>query len=204
MKTLISRVAVAAAFAVTSSASAQPVTVAGPVSGSSVIDFNSIGAFTSLSNQFAGLGVSIVSSCFVTNNLFASSFGNDLMQAANFDANRADCAGGSSYPNVTFNFASTINYFGLNGISNGIIFLTNANGSIAGAAPNQNPANFVGFTDATGFNSVTISADVNNAFAIDNVSFSPMSTVPEPSSIALVAVGMLAVSAAARRKRAIS
>jgi hypothetical protein len=200
---LVSRLAVAAAFALSSSAAAQPVAVAGPVSGSSVINFNSISDFTSLSNQFAGLGVSIVSSCFMTNNNFAGDFGGDPMQATNFDQHAEDCAGGSNYfPSVTFNFSSTIGYFGLNGISNGNITLTNANGFVSGFSSVPNPANFVGFTDATGFNSVTITADVNNAFAIDDVSFT--STVPEPSSIALVAAGMLAVAAAACLKRAVS
>ena len=199
---LLSRLAVVAVFSLSSTAVAQPVVVGAPVAGSTVINFNAIPAFTSLSNQFAGLGVSIVSSCVMTSNYYPTYFGGDPIQVTNFDRNGTDCAGGGSYPNVTFNFASTINYFGLNGISNGNITLTNANGSISVYAPVQNPANFVGFTDATGFNSVTISADLNNAFAIDDVSFT--STVPEPSSVALVAVGMLAVGAAARRKRTVA
>lgn len=196
-----SLLAVAALFSLSSTAVAQPVAVGAPVAGSTVITFNAIPAFTSLSNQFAGLGVSIASSCVMTRDDYNAAFGGDPIQVANFDQNGLDCAGGASYPNVTFNFASTINYFGLKGISNGTITLTNSNGSMGVSAPPLN-ATFIGFTDATGFNSVTISADHGGAFAIDDVSFA--STVPEPSSVALVAVGMLAVAAAARRKRTVA
>ena len=197
-----SLLAVAALFSLSSTAVAQPVTVGAPVAGSTVITFNAIPTFTSLSNQFAGLGVSIAGSCVMTNNNFNPRFGGDPIQVANSDQSTLNCAGGrSSYPDATFNFASTINYFGLKGISNGTITLTNANGSVVVLAGPSN-ATFVGFTDATGFNSVTISANDNGAFLIDDVSFT--STVPEPSSVALVAVGMLAVAAAARRKRTVA
>ena len=199
---VLSLLAVASLFSLSSTAVAQPVIVGAPVAGSTVITFNAIPAFTSLSNQFAGLGVSIASSCVMTDNRSTSAFGGDPIQVTNFDQDFLDCAGGSlSYPNVTFNFASTINYFGLKGISGGTLSLTNANGSI-GVFTGSSNATFVGFTDATGFNSVTISANDNGAFAIDDVSFT--STVPEPSSVALVAAGMLAVAAAARRKRTVA
>jgi hypothetical protein len=182
------------------SAKAQPVNVGAPAAGATVIDFNSLTAGTSITNQYSGLGVTVSSSCFMANNAYSSYFGGDPMQATNFDLNGADCANGTAYPNVTFTFSTTQSYFGLMGLSNGNIYLTDANGTVSG---NTNigsvGAQFVGFTDAAGFTSVTLTADGNNAFAVDDVSFT--TSAPEPSSAALFATGIFAMGAAVRRKR---
>ncbi|HEV2040934.1 MAG TPA: PEP-CTERM sorting domain-containing protein, partial [Casimicrobiaceae bacterium] len=116
---------------------------------------------------------------------------------ANFNGS---CNTGTCQP-LTFTFAQPITYFGLYGISNGNITLTDANGFISVFAPVISPATFVGFIDITGGSWVTISADVNGAFVIDNVSFEATSAVPEPASIALLGTGLVGVFGAARRRR---
>ena len=190
-------ISLAAAF----TAEAQPVRVLAPLAGSTTIDFNSLSSFTPITSQYSGLGVTVSSSCFMSNPDYNIFFGGDPMQATNFDQNSGDCGGGfGTYPSVTFNFSAPISYFGLYGISNNNITLTDANGFISVFAPVVSPATFVGFTDITGGSWVTITADVNGAFAIDNVSFEG-SSVPEPASVVLLGTGLIGVYNASRRRR---
>lgn len=189
-------------LAVASTAQAQPVQVPAPLPGSTTIDFNSLPAFTTINNQYSGFGVTVSSSCFNSSANYSSWFSNDPMQATNFDQSDRDCAGGTAYPTVTFNFSSPINYFGLMGLTNNNITLTDANGSITVfTAITAGGARFAGFTDVSGTSFVTISADVNGAFAIDDVSFSNITATPEPSSAILLLTGIAGFGAVARRRR---
>src|SRR5437762_1702574 len=174
------------------SAEAQPVRVFAPLPGSTLIDFNSLPPYTSITNQYSGLGVTVTSTCFESEPGYGSYFTpGDPMHAANFDQSGGDCHGGSGlYPAVTFNFATPINYFGLMGISNNNLFLTDANGSITVLAPaSGGTAVFAGFVDLTGTSFVTITADINGAFVMDDVTFKVTAT-PEPASLALLATGL--------------
>ena len=194
-------------LAAASSAQAQPVRLASPITTGTVINFNSLSPFTQLTNQFAGQGLTISSTCFETSNLYSAAlFGGDPMQATNFNSQLLDCNEGTAFPTVKFNFSSSQTYFGFQGISQGNILFTNNNGSISLAAPIVPGGTFVGFTDATGFNTVTISGignPNNSAIALDNLVFGvEVTATPEPATAALMLTGFLAIGAVAKRKRA--
>ncbi len=131
------------------------------------------------------------------------------------------CAGvGQPFGSLKLTFATPQNYFGLYGVSNqvqtgpqttvpGTIMLTTTTGSVSVSTNDffnfggNGGAKFVGFTDATGFTSVTISANANGVFGIDDVSFKSPLVTPEPASVLLVAGGLLAVAGVSRRKRSV-
>lgn len=189
-----------------STADAQLVRVNGPISNATKITFNALAANTPISNQFASQGLTISSSCFRAQTYYSASlYGGDPVQAANSDANGLDCHEHSAYPTVTFNFSSMINYFGFIGASYSNIKLTDNNGNISIYAPPIPGGTFVGFIDADGFNTVTVSAlgnQPNSALAIDDVTFGvQVVATPEPASAALLLTGFVAIGAVARRKR---
>ncbi len=201
-------------FAAVSSATAQVVSVAAPVVGSTVVNFESLALGAAAAGAFTGFGVTVSGGCFLANSFSSAGFGaGNTRQAGNFAVGNSPCAGGTANQPVTLTFASSLNYFGLVGVSNsnvdpagpGRITLTSVHGSVNVLTTDffngTSPA-FVGFTDGLGFNSVTISADVNGVFGVDNVSFrSPITSVPEPSTVVMFVAGLLGVWIMARRKR---
>lgn len=200
-------------FAAVSSATAQVVSVAAPVVGSTVVNFESLALGAAAAGAFTGFGVTVSGGCFLANSFASAGFGaGNTRQAGNFSVGNTACAAGTANQPVTLTFASSLNYFGLVGVSNsnldpvgpGRITLTNVRGAVTVLTTDffngTSPA-FVGFTDALGFNSVTISADVNGAFGVDNISFrSPSTSVPEPSTVVLFVAGLLGVWIISRRK----
>ena len=200
-------VGVLCTLAAASSAQAQPVRLASPITTGTVINFNSLSPFSQLTNQFAGQGLTISSTCFETSNIYSTAlFGGDPMQATNFNSQLKPCAESTVFPSVTFNFSSAQNYFGFQGISQGNILFTDNNGSLSLFAPIVPGGTFVGFTDATGFNTVTISGfgnPNNSAIALDDLVFGVQVTAtPEPATAALLLTGFVAIGAVAKRKRA--
>ena len=47
---------------------------------------------------------------------------------------------------------------------------------------------------------ITNAANTNDAFGVDHVRFSATTTVPEPSTVALLAAGLLALGVSVRRR----
>ncbi|MFZ2988830.1 PEP-CTERM sorting domain-containing protein [Ideonella sp.] len=86
---------------------------------------------------------------------------------------------GSSLMVVTFN----------DGTSQTLAVPVNANGG----------ASYFGFTNTNAFSSVTLSNVSNDAWGVDNVSFT-VTSVPEPGSMALMVAGLAMVGAARRRR----
>ena len=59
---------------------------------------------------------------------------------------------------------------------------------------------YFGFTDTASFSSITITNLSNDAWGIDDVSYSSQSTVPEPSSLLLLGSGVIGLAGLLRRK----
>jgi hypothetical protein len=189
-------VGIALGLVLVSTAGAQT-QVSAPPSGSTLIDFNSLSSGTLVTTQYAGMGVTISGGAYATS-AYQSSFGGDPMQVANFNGN---CSSGCQPLTFTFTFAQPITYFGFDVITNGTVTFNESNGSITIPAPYPGPSTFAGFTDANGFSWVTAFASDNDAFVFDNLSFSGATTVPEPSSMALLGAGIVGLVPILRRRR---
>ncbi|WP_293403470.1 PEPxxWA-CTERM sorting domain-containing protein [Phenylobacterium sp.] len=126
-------------------------------------------------------------------------------------------AGGSQwlgFPNgtLTFNFDQISHAFGFyatgvqsafgatiqvnynNGSSQTFDLAANANGG----------ASYFGFTDAQGFNSITISRPGSDAWGVDNVTYGVGSAVPEPATWAMMITGFGLAGTALRRRRSLA
>ena len=176
---------------------AQPLAVASPPAGATILDFNALGRHALVTTQFPGL---TVSGDLCTNGAYTAAFG-DPLQATNFyfegngRCGLTGVGGSGGFSDVTFTFVSPIVYFGLRAVGN-LNFLT-AGGSVAFTQPNLAPASFFGIRDAAGFTSVTLSG---GPIVIDDVGFVG-AVVPEPGTSSLLAAGLLGVGALRLRRR---
>ena len=109
---------------------------------------------------------------------------------------------------ATFSFATPITAFGMwitgvqtvftstftltfnDGMSQTLNLPINVNGGTS----------YYGFTDSASFSSITITNLSDDAWGIDDVSYSSQSTVPEPSSLMLLGSGVIGLAGLLRRK----
>ncbi len=199
------RIALVVSAIAASSASAQIVQFNTPFAASNMITFESLALGSAGVGLFNGYGVTVSGGCFLANSFSAAGFGS-AGQAGNVSAGPTVCAAGTVNQPVTLTFDRRVTYFGLLGVSSaagstpGTLTLTTMHGSVSVVDGNftSGSPTFLGFSDPEGVTSVTISANGDGAFAVDDIIFV---TNPEPASVALLAAGLLAVGVVARRKR---
>src|SRR5258708_23367402 len=109
------------------------------------------------------------------------------MQVINFaNGGTGACNGNRSQP-ITFTFANAISSFGFLAVVNGgnIVFNTNNGTAAVPSAFNWNTgqAGYVGVTDNTSFNTITVTSDYTGYMVIDDVTYT--TAAPEPASMAL-------------------
>ncbi len=193
-------------------ASAQQTGTNGPLSGSTVIDFESLLNAVQIFSPLAGV---TVTGGVCANDKFGSApsgpgFFASQIQASNF-ADFGDDCGSAAFQPFTFTFSQAITSFGFLALTagdqdendiGGPILFTTTSGTITIPTNfdlNTQTAGWVGFSDSSPFTSVTISVAGNGAIAFDDVAF--VTVTPEPSSAALVASGLIGVAAFLRRRR---
>ena len=178
--------------------SGQPVSSRGPQVGSTTLNFNLLTDGTVLSTQYPGV---TISNGLCATSDYTAAFGRDRMQVTNFQDYTSQLCNGVKGQGFTFTFALPISSFGFLGVTNGgTISFTTANGTLTPTANQGGPnVGFFGLTDATPFNSVQVDVSGDGYIALDDVSYT--TTTPEPSSVALVAAGLLAAFGFARRRK---
>ena len=169
---------------------------------------------SSVANSFAGYGVTFSSPVFYDGNT-SPNFG-----GCSFNDMSGDCisnfsaASGNFSPPATFSiFFSTVQTsaaFALvtdNNLSNNTTFrafkgasLVEAQAFTTGSGNGQNALvpNFYGFYNTSGFDSIVLTFTGTNLAVIDNIQFA---SIPEPSTIGLLALGLSGFAAFARRRR---
>lgn len=176
--------------------SGQPVSSTGPQAGSTKLNFNLLTDGTVLSTQYTGV---TISNGLCASSDYSAAFADDPMQVTNFVSYTSQLCNGVSGQGFTFTFAFPITSFGFLGVTNGgTISFTTSNGTLT---PTFNPLNtvigFVGLTDVNPFSSVQVNVSGDGYIALDDISYT--TTTPEPSSVALVAAGLVAAFGFARR-----
>lgn len=111
---------------------------------------------------------------------------------------------------ATFSFSSPTNSFGffLTGVQSlysaliSVNFSDGASQSLTAPINTAGGASYFGFTDAgTSISGITISNISNDAWGIDDVSYTSASKVPEPASLPLLSLGLVGIGLAGRRSR---
>lgn len=202
--------AVLFSFALVSVAHAAPVLIGlGGFSGSeTVVTFNSIGDEELVDTQFTGLGVTFSGPVFgMTNSgdtdLYPSGGGGVI--ASNWRYGTFNLTPGvlvasfsSTMQRIGFYHSGneeddfTVTFF-LNNVETGSLLVPQTNG----------PAAFFGAEDTGGFDRIEITVPVNNNgfFAFDDVRFEAGDGVPEPSTYALMAMGICGLAWLRRTRR---
>lgn len=172
--------------------SGQPVNSAGPIAGSSFLNFNSLAEGTVVSNQYSG--VSISSGLCANSDIqgeFRSGGVADRMQLSNFLGIASSRCDGKMGEGFTFMFARPVLSFGFFGLTNGgTISFRTSNGSVVYNAYND-IVNFVGVTDVNPFSSVQINVSGDGLIVFDDVSYLTASLPPEPVAPEPAPVGPL-------------
>jgi len=196
-------------FALAASSIAAPVSIglAGFSGSETVVTFNSIGDEVLIDTQFTGLGVTFSGPVFgMTNSgdvdLYPSNGGGVI--ASNWRYSGANLTPGA----LVVSFSSTIQRVGfyhsgneeddftvrffLTGVETGSLLVSQTNG----------PAAFFGAQDTGGFDRIEITAPVNQNgfFAFDDLRFEG-DAVPEPSTYALMAMGLCGLAWLRRTRR---
>ena len=195
MKKLLSAVAVAAAVLSINSAMAMAIDASTTgLTGATTITFgtNSYANGTVLTNQYQSSGITFNSNTFYydRSGYFSSS------SIRNFDGAQTSASNSSIF------FTSTVNAADFNLLTNGgsTIFQAYLAGALVESFPSAATANssrYYGFQNIA-FNEIRINAPVNDAFVLDNLQFKA-SAVPEPTTIALLGLGLLGVVASRRK-----
>lgn len=171
-----------------------------------VIDFNGILNTESITNQYAGLGVTFSGALVGLTNSGDTNLFNGSTIASNWIYNGA----GNTGPSWTATFGSVQNLVGflvetndLDSVTISAFLGATPLGSVNFPNPNDTEVDFIGVGDLGGFDRITVTTAnvLNGFFAMDNFRFQATAVaVPEPTSLALLGLGALGLTLL-RRKR---
>ena len=181
-------------------------------SGANVENWDEYNPNTVLSNGTTTNGITYQTnssnSALVTNNWLTSTGANGLGEQGITYFNTSDT--------ITFTFAQPLNAFGIdiNTYTDKLVgdyTATLSNGSVIDSYPDSFPFNstgeFIGLSDSTSFNSVTITDTSSESYTLDTLRYvyAPQSSsvVPEPSTVGLMFVGLIAIAVFTIRRRVV-
>jgi hypothetical protein len=174
-------------------ATAGPVFI-GAFVGTTTINFESFASGTLIDTQLTasdGITFSSALGGIYANSGYAAPMGSP-MSATSFVPSFCPCV------DVTFSWSAPITALGFQLYTNGGTTTFHLPGGDLLAATAAPAYYYLG--DVAGFSTLTISAPVNSAFVIDNITYNGGPAVPEPSTLALVGSGAIAFVAFRRRK----